>query len=154
MFKYRNIYWVSLVWVLLSIISCSEDQESFYQDKPAVLEAQAIERGWIPDILPDSAKNIYEAHELDMNTGVGEFVFHERDECWLQERLNIRLSAKIRQQVSKQYHFPETHEVFIWGDFILSVDWEKHDVVFVRPYQTTMQQLITQIQEDQTIENQ
>ncbi|MCP4403318.1 MAG: hypothetical protein GY801_39170 [bacterium] len=153
MAKHRNIYWVSLAWVLLSLISCSEEQESFYQDKPAVIEDQAIERGWIPNILPDSASNIYETHELDMNTGVGEFVFHDRDERWFQERLNVRLSAKIRQHVITQYRLPDTHEVFISGDFIVAVDWEKNDVIFVRPYQTAIPKLIAQIEENQATED-
>ncbi len=154
MVKHWKMYWVSLVCVLLSLISCSEDQESFYQDKRAVLEDQAIERGWIPQILPDSASNIYEAHELDMNTGVGEFVFHDRDERWFQERLHVRLSAKIREQVLKQYHLPETHEVFLSGEFILAVDWEKNDVIFVRPYRTAIPKLLTQRQEDSATEDQ
>ncbi len=151
MITQRKIFWGSLVCAFLNLSGCSEDIESFYHDKAAVLEDRAIEYGWIPDILPDSATQISETHDLDTNTGVGEFVFHERDERWPRERLEIRLVSQIRQHVLKRYNLPDTHEVFIWGNFIVSVDWEKHVVVFILPYTTTMQELRAQVRKKPAI---
>lgn len=61
--------------LIFALIGCSkfsaDIQKSSYKNFE---EAQVdIEHGWIPDILPKSATDIYEEHDLDSNIGYGEF---------------------------------------------------------------------------------
>src|SRR5687767_1671127 len=37
--------------------------------------ARAFERGWLPPLLPDSARDIRESNDLDVNVGNGAFAF-------------------------------------------------------------------------------
>jgi len=53
----------------------------------------AIERGWIPPSLPDSSFAIKEAHNLDLNTGSGEFYFKNKQEGKIKLLRSIRLSS-------------------------------------------------------------
>lgn len=49
------------------VSACDELQESYYDSRAAVVRDGAIQRGWIPDFLPESAANIREFHDLDSN---------------------------------------------------------------------------------------
>jgi len=53
--------------------------ESYYETYNDVLEDQAIERGWIPEFLPKSARNIVEEHNIETNFGFVEFSFSNGD---------------------------------------------------------------------------
>lgn len=67
--------------LLLTLLSCGLDvQEVHYADVAAARSAGAFARGWLPDVLPDDARDISERHDLDTNatwacfsapTGVG-----------------------------------------------------------------------------------
>ena len=62
----------SLVITAATVIlaGCEETQESTYPDLATARESGAITRGWVPDWLPPSARNIKEAHNLDTNNGI------------------------------------------------------------------------------------
>ena len=45
----------------------SEDLESHYPDVAAARRQGAFERGWLPDIVPEDATDIWEMHNLDTN---------------------------------------------------------------------------------------
>ena len=51
-----------------------------YQDIQTAKEQQAVEKGWVPAILPPSAYEIEETHDLDKNTLFGRFKYKEKDE--------------------------------------------------------------------------
>ena len=50
-----------------------------YTNMQEVKEDQAIQRGWIPTIIPDSAYDISETHDLDKNILFGSFEYQEQD---------------------------------------------------------------------------
>ena len=59
----------------LLLVACSDVVTSHY---PTVVEARRdglFDRGWLPDVLPPSARDIEVSNNLDINTSVGEFWF-------------------------------------------------------------------------------
>lgn len=59
--------WLPLIAIVLA--ACSDVQETAYSDADAARADRAFERGWLPDPLPSSARNIREGHNLDTNEG-------------------------------------------------------------------------------------
>ena len=86
-----------------------------YEDREVVLKNQVIEKGWIPNILPESASEIRETHDLDANTLFGSFSYKEQDEATLMQHLTVK---------------PDMNNTLEWGDFLFQVDKEKNYVKF------------------------
>ena len=69
-----------LVIVLGAMLaSCRERPEVLYPDAAAARQAGAVRRGWIPDWLPKSSRNIHEIHDLDTNQEMLAFSFSPAD---------------------------------------------------------------------------
>ena len=86
-----------------------------YDSKAVVQEEQAIEQGWIPGIIPDSAFEIAETHDMDTNIIVGSFRYEEEDEAKLMEVLTT---------------VPDMNQTYTWENFLFKVDTEKKRVKF------------------------
>ena len=71
------------------IYSCTEYFESTYLNYSEVVSDRAIDRGWIPQVIPKSSKYIYEWHDLDSNVGFGSFLFDKNDYDDLIEKLEL-----------------------------------------------------------------
>ena len=93
----------------------SDVQVNKYSDKETVKKNQAIEKGWVPAILPESAYDIVETHDLDTNTLFGNFRYKEKDE----ESLLKNMTAS-----------PDKNTTLEWGDFLFKIDREKNRVKF------------------------
>jgi hypothetical protein len=68
-----------LILLPLVIIACSETQDAFYKNIDEAIKHGAIERGWIPNVLPRSSYEIYEWHDLDTNIVRLKFKFDKKD---------------------------------------------------------------------------
>jgi hypothetical protein len=86
-----------------------------YQDIEVVKEHQAIQNGWVPAILPDSAYEITETHDLDKNTLFGNFKYKEQDEAGLMEHLTVK---------------EDMNNTLVWGNFLFKVDKELNKVQY------------------------
>ena len=86
-----------------------------YSDRETVKENQAIEKGWVPAILPESAYDIAETHDLDTNELFGSFRYKERDE----EALLKNMTASS-----------DKNDTLEWGDFLFKIDREKNRVKY------------------------
>ncbi len=58
----------------------SDVQINKYQDIDVVKENKAIQNGWVPAILPNSAYEITETHNPDAHTLFGSFKYKDEDE--------------------------------------------------------------------------
>ncbi|HIP18778.1 MAG TPA: hypothetical protein EYG78_05515 [Sulfurovum sp.] len=85
----------------------SNVQINKYQDIVVVKENKAIQKGWIPAILPESAYEITETHDLDANTILGSFFYKEVDEAGLMGHLTPVGDMNNTSQ---------------WGNFLFKVD--------------------------------
>lgn len=86
-------------FLLISFIfisACSETQDTFYTNIDAAKKAGAIERGWIPSIIPESSKEIYERHNLDNNRVWLRFRFDRGDIKRLIDQVEELTSAEIQ----------------------------------------------------------
>ena len=83
-----------------------------YDSLETVQTKKVIEKGWIPKILPASAYDIVETHDVDTNTVFGKFSYKESDE---EEFL-----SKLK----------ESNEMYEGENFFFKIDKEKNRVDF------------------------
>jgi len=57
-----------LAALVLCLAACDETQRASYATYEAAAQAGAVQRGWIPSFVPQSAIEMTEAHDLDLNT--------------------------------------------------------------------------------------
>ena len=107
------LFILAVYYLLTSYLS--DVQVNKYSDKETVKKNQAIERGWVPAILPESAYDISETHDLDTNELFGSFQYKEKDE----ESLLKNMTAS-----------PDENTTLEWGDFLFKIDREKNRVKF------------------------
>jgi len=100
---------------VLFIQRYSNVQINKYQDIEVVKENKAIQEGWVPAILPESAYEITETHDPDANTLFGSFNYKEQDEAGLMEHLTIR---------------EDMNNTLQWGNFLFKVDKELNHVQY------------------------
>jgi len=70
---------VILVMVVLSLFLFNPITSSSYNDYTELVESQIIDKGWVPEFIPKSARNIVEEHNIETNTGFIEFTFSLSD---------------------------------------------------------------------------
>jgi len=89
-----------------------DTQINTYSNKQEVLNDKAIARGWIPIILPDSAYEIKETHNIDTNQINGSFKYLEKDE------------KKFLRNLTKE------ENIYIWGNYEFEVDAKTNEIKF------------------------
>jgi len=116
---------IGLLGIAILEYKCSSVIESYYMTYDEVLEAEAIGRGWIPEFLPKSAKNIVEKHNIENNWGVVEFSFSNDDKQLILSVVNKVHLSKI--EVLKK-RMPSVTELDISGKidfYMVQNDFEK-----------------------------
>lgn len=93
----------------------SDVQINKYEDIDVVKENKAIQNGWVPAILPDSAYEITETHDLDKNTLFGSFKYKENDEEKFIKNLTV---------------VNDMNNTLEWGIFFFRVDKKLNQVKF------------------------
>ncbi len=104
-----------LVLYLLLTNYLPDVQVNKYSDKETAKKNQVMQKGWVPAILPETAYDISETHDLDTNTLFGSFRYKEKDE----ESLLKNMST-----------VSDTNGTLEWGDFLFKIDREKNRVKF------------------------
>lgn len=66
---------VFAILIILVLAGCSDVATSRFSDLEKAKSQGALERGWLPPLLPDSARAIVERNNLDLNTGMGSFAY-------------------------------------------------------------------------------
>ena len=87
-----------------------------YNNVEAVKENTGIQQGWIPAIIPDSAYDISETHDLGKNTLFGSFSYKEKDEAGLMDHLTVQEE--------------DMNNTLQWGNFLFKVDKESNHVQY------------------------
>jgi hypothetical protein len=60
---------------MLALTGCSDVVTTRFSNLADAKSQGAFERGWLPPLLPDSARAIVERNNLDLNTGTGSFAY-------------------------------------------------------------------------------
>lgn len=78
---------ISLQFVLAGamLAGCSDVIRTEFATRAAA--AEIIQKGWVPSVIPESAAEIREWHDLDTNTGHGTFRFSQDDAASFQAAL-------------------------------------------------------------------
>lgn len=76
------------IGLVCCLVACHSDRrESFYPSLADAKKAGAIDRGWIPDFLPESSRGIHEVHDLSPSTTWCAFEFLPSDSQELRKNL-------------------------------------------------------------------
>jgi len=86
-----------------------------YETIQAVQDQKAIQKGWIPALLPVSAYDIAETHDIDKNELFGSFRYKEEDEAGLMQNLTPLHDEK---------------NTYMWENFLFRVDTKTNHVKF------------------------
>lgn len=76
---------------------------------------KAIDKGWVPSLLPSSAYNIMETHDLEKHSLFGKFYYKKADEEILFSKLKLR---------------NDSNDTYEWKNFLFKVDKEKKIVKY------------------------
>ena len=68
-----------LVVLCLAVLSGCGDVVDHYATLQDAIDDSLFERGWLPDILPESANRITISNDLDNNDSQGDFYFNPSD---------------------------------------------------------------------------
>lgn len=90
----------------LALIACHGDRrESTYSSFADAKKDGAIDRGWIPDFLPETSRSIHELHDMSPSTTWCAFEFLPTDSRALRKNLkNVDMSS------SSVGHIPDPHK--------------------------------------------
>jgi len=79
--------WLVSILCLITFVGCSDVVTTRFSNLADAKSQGAFERGWLPPLLPDSAKAIVERNDLDLNTGTGSFKYDLRERTAYIKRL-------------------------------------------------------------------
>lgn len=139
---WRNLGFGPVVWLsgllLLSVIlftACDETVRMSYPTAAAARAHGAVQRGWLPEELPNSATNISETHDLDTNTGSGSFQFGAADVDTFRAQLRPASDELVNQHFRHADPFREQgYRFYEVPRFVLAVHWPTRRVHFVLNY--------------------
>ncbi len=122
----KKIALLLVLFALLIVLVLNQNfkdiQISKYETIEEVKKNNAIKEGWIPAILPESAFEIVESHDLDTEILYGSFKYKERDE----EKFIKNLTSPS-----------DSEEVLTWENFLFKVDKKQNRVKFTRKSNST-----------------
>jgi hypothetical protein len=105
------LFFVGIYFLLNTYFS--DIQINRYDNLQQVKEDKAIEKGWVPALIPPSAYDIEETHDIDTNQLFGRFYYKKKDE----ETLMNALSS-----------FPENNGTYTCKSFLFKINTEKQMV--------------------------
>jgi hypothetical protein len=79
---------VLAIFTMLALTGCSDVVTTRFSNLADAKSQGAFERGWLPPLLPDSARAIVERNNLDLNTGTGSFAYDLRERSTYVEKLS------------------------------------------------------------------
>jgi hypothetical protein len=86
-----------VIFTLLALTGCSDLVTERFDTLAKAKSHGAFERGWLPPVLPASARAIVDRHNLDLNTGGGSFDYDLSERAIYLESLS-GLGAVLRSQ--------------------------------------------------------
>lgn len=106
--RYLYMKKISVILLIMVIAGCMSDVVSdtyaTYEDAKA---DNLFNRGWLPEFIPKSSKNIIVKNNLDLNTSIGEFTIDPKDSKGFIAQLTLLENTKndyIKYIFSKGTH--------------------------------------------------
>lgn len=117
-----RIHLSTLVLAVAAIAGCTSDVVSSSHATRSDA-ADIVERGWIPAVLPESAKQIRETHDVDTNTGHGTFVFGPADAESFRTALRPIPAEHAVRASSRSALERSGYTLYAHGEFEIAVNW-------------------------------
>lgn len=128
---HRHLLDLSLAASIFFVTACDDSIRTNYATAAAAHAVGAIQRGWLPPSLPDSAFDIVESHVLDTNTGGGSFHFAPHDADSFRAQLESVSTEKVQTKVSDRTSLQRDGYTFhTEPGFLLAVNWQMGSVRF------------------------
>ena len=67
------------MFALFMIVGCSDNVTDHYANRTKAEKDHLFERGWLPSIIPTSARDITTSNDLDINISEGEFRYDPKE---------------------------------------------------------------------------
>jgi len=99
------IFFVAVFFMLKN--NFDDIQINKYENVQQVKEDKAIEHGWVPANLPESAYNIAETHDIDNNQLFGSFYYKKNDEGMLMKKLVLH---------------KDLNNTYMWKGYLFQID--------------------------------
>ena len=122
MMRYRNR--IAVLVVLLSLFSACTDDVLSSRHATRADAADTIGRGWVPAVLPESATDIRETHNLDSNVGHGSFQFSAADMQSFQAALARVPGGRPVRAKSREKFEGSGYVFYTYEDFDIAVNWD------------------------------
>lgn len=84
----RSMRSVLAIVTMLALTGCSNEVTTRFPHLSDAKAQGALERGWLPPLLPASARAIVERNHLDSNTGTGSFAYDLPERPSYREKLS------------------------------------------------------------------
>lgn len=107
-----------------------------YPTAAAARSDGAVERGWLPQELPNSAFDIAESHDLDTDTGGGSFHFQAADADSFRTKLQPATPTDVRRFRNPERLRSDGYTFHVVPEFILAVNWQTRHVHFVLSFKS------------------
>src|SRR5688572_19822129 len=91
--------------LVLVLVACDSDVKSHYLTVEDARRDGLLERGWLPDVLPPSARDIDVSNNLDINTSTGSFKFNPAEYQLLVSKLRLKTAATKDRDAYRQYEY-------------------------------------------------
>jgi hypothetical protein len=111
------------------LVALDDDLSVHYATSAEARADDAFGRGWLPRVLPDSAFDIDERHNLDTNRGHGTFRFTEKDAGTFRTRLRPAGAAEIAN-IDGAERLGNGYSFYAFEDFILAINWRTQRAEF------------------------
>jgi hypothetical protein len=105
-----NTKFILSILIVICLLACSERQTNHYPKYEDAVKDGAINRGWLPEIVPATAIEIYEQHDLDTNDVWIRFTLSSSERESIIRNLNILshkeiIEIKLRNPSSVNWWF-------------------------------------------------
>jgi len=127
----RNWFYAFLAVAVFFLAGCDETMRVSYATAAAARADGAIQRGWLPQELPDSATEIAESHDLDTNTGSGSFRFEKSDADLFRAKLQPVLPAQVQLFRDPERFQRGGYTFYAVPGFVLAINWQERHAHFV-----------------------
>ncbi|MCC3406640.1 MAG: hypothetical protein JGK17_13815 [Microcoleus sp. PH2017_10_PVI_O_A] len=130
----RQFFHIILITAIFFISACDTVNSRY----PTAIEARKgkeFKLGHLPKILPDSAFDINESYDLDLNIGSGSFRFAARDSESFRARLKwdpLSTAQGLDEELAKLQR--NGYIFYTFEHFSISVNWKTYHALFWHPF--------------------
>jgi hypothetical protein len=97
--------YLTLIVTTLAVAGCTSDVvTSRYETLSEARADHLFERGWLPDVLPPSVRNIRTTNNVDLNTSVGEFEISPSEIPLLESKVQVvgKLAGPLSDELERE----------------------------------------------------